>query len=209
MKISLNGLDLPRKAEGPLMVKEVLNELQSEIHASGKLLLKAVLDGVPLSSNWSQDFRSTTPVDLAKHLELVIDEPRHASTQLLKDSCTLIEKLTLKTADLAKNFRVGNEIVANNELAEFLDELKLIISSMDMSTRQTDSNPEYLRIRSDIEASAQKLAPTLDRIYHAQSSGDTVTIADEIQYELPNQMSHWKNILTETTRVLNTNRKSV
>ena len=208
MKISLNGLDLPKTAEGPLTVKEVLKELQAEIHASGKLLLKAVLDGVPLPDNWDQDYRANTPVDLAKHLELVIDEPKHAAQQLLKDSCALIEKLTLKTGELAKKFRVGNEIVANNELVEFLDELKLVINTLDITTRKADKDPDCLKIRSDMEASASELAPTLDRIYHAQSSGDTITIADEIQYELPNQMSRWKDLLSETSRVMNAKNKS-
>jgi hypothetical protein len=209
MKISLNGLDLPKKAEGPLMVREVLKELQTEIHASGKLLLKATLDGVPLAENWDQDYRLSTPVDLAKHLELVIDEPKHAARQLLKDSCALLEKLTLKTGELAKKFRIGDEIVANNELVDFLDELKLIITGLDLSTRQTGRDTDYSMIRGEMEASARKLSPTLDRIYHAQSSGDTVAIADEIQYELPNHMSHWKNLLSETTRIMNTKTKSV
>ncbi|RQV99665.1 hypothetical protein EH220_01185 [bacterium] len=203
MKISLNGLDLPKIAEGPLTVREVLKELQSEIHASGKLLLKAVLDGVPLSENWDSDYRMNTPVDRAKHLELIIDEPKHAAQQLLKDSCALIERLTMKTGELARKFRIGSEVVANNELVEFLDELKLLLTGLDVSTRQTDNHPEFSRIRSRMEMSAAQLAPTLDRIYHAQSSGDTVSIADEIQYELPTQMNSLKDLLTETTRVMN------
>ena len=101
-----------------------------KIHNSGKLLLRVILDGEPLPDNWNQDYRLNTPVNVAGHLELIIDEPKHASRQLLKDSCTLIERMTLKTGELAKNFRIGNEIVANNELVEFLDELKLILSGL-------------------------------------------------------------------------------
>lgn len=203
MKISLNGLDLPKTAEGSLTVREVLKGLQHEIHASGKLLLKAVLDGVPLAESWESDYRVNTPVDLVKHLELVIDEPKHAAQQLLKDSCALVERLTNKTGELARKFRIGNEVVANNELVEFLDELKLVLTGLDYSTRQPGLLPEVATFRRRMEVSASQLAPTLDRIYHAQSSGDTVTIADEIQYELPEQINSLKDLLTETTQVMN------
>ena len=66
------------------------------------------------------------------------------------------------------------------------------------------SYPQLSQIRNRMESSASSLAPTLDRIYHAQSAGDTVTIADEIQYELPAQMSQLKDLITETSRIMGT-----
>jgi hypothetical protein len=204
MKISLNGLELKRIAEGSLTVKDILQELQTEIHSSNKLLLKAILDGDPLASEWERDYRIHTPVSSARHLELIIDEPRHLTRQLLKDSGILIERLSAKTGGLAHKFRVGSDVVANNELAEFLDELKLVVSGLDMTTRQSSTRPDLSAVRIQIEATASKLVPTLERVYQAQAAGDTIALADEIQYELPGLMNRWRDLIAETTRVLET-----
>jgi hypothetical protein len=202
MKISLNGLELKRVAVGPLTVRDILQELQTEIHASNKLLLKAVLDGDPLAPKWEEDYRIHTPVASARHLELIIDEPRHLARQLLKDSGILIERLSAKTGGLAQKFRIGSDVVANNELVEFLDELKLVVSGLDMTTRHSSKLPKLSMVRTQVEATALKLVPTLDRVYQAQAAGDTISLADEIQYELPKLMNRWRELIAETARVL-------
>jgi hypothetical protein len=202
MKISLNGLELKRIAEGPLTVKDILHDLQTEIHASNKLILKAILDGNPLAPDWERDYRIHTPAASVRHLELIIDEPRHLARQLLKDSRLMIERLSAKTGGLALKFRVGSDVVANNELVEFLDELKLVVSGLDMTTRQSSTIPKLLKVRTQVEATASKLVPALDRVYHAQAAGDTIALADEIQYELPQLMNHWRDLIAETARVL-------
>jgi hypothetical protein len=141
-------------------------------------------------------------VTSARHLELIIDEPEHLARQMLKDSGMMIERLSAKTGGLAHKFRVGSDVVANNELAEFLGELKLVVSGLDMTTRQTSTQPQLAAVRNEVEAAATRLVPTLERVFQAQAAGDTIALADEIQYELPVLMNRWRDLIAETTRVL-------
>jgi hypothetical protein len=202
MKITLNGNELPRKAEGDMQVADVLRELRDEINASGKLLVRVILDGFPLADGWMNDDRVRTSASTVNHLELLIAEPRQLAQSLLNDSSEVIKKLTSKTSELARKFRVGNEINAHTELAEFLDDLKLVVSGLDLTTRQTAQIQDMSEIRSRVEASASQLIPALSRIQRAQSAGDRIALADEIQYELPGQINQWRSLVEEAQHIV-------
>ena len=196
MRIMLNGVELSRQAEGNLTVGNVLGEVQAEITKGGKIATSVSLDGKPLPTGWRRRERLTSPVSSVNVMEFTVDEPSRLKQQMISDAESLLSTMEKNTATLARSFRIGDEVVANNELAQFLDELKLVVSSMDHASRtnQADSkNPE----RGEILEAANSLVPTLDRIYKAQAAGDYISIADEIEYELPEHIAKCMKILNE------------
>jgi hypothetical protein len=199
MKISLNGLDLSRTAEGDQTVEQVLAELREEIRRSGKVVTQVALDDRPLVNGWQRRQRLASPVSLAERLDLTVEEPQRLRDQTLQDAAALMERLLRQAKPLGRKFRVGDEVAANNELASFLEDLKLIMSGLDLSTRSSvDRSPTSARRR--LMDSAGRLLPTLDRIYRAQARGDYTAIADEVEYDLRDQMAGWKDVVAEARR---------
>ena len=93
-------------------------------------------------------------------------------------------------------------MVANNDLAEFLNDLKMVLSSLALTTKHVSEVQAMDQVRSRVESTAGELLPTLERIQQAQSIGDSIAIADEIQYELPGRMEEWQSLVEEAARLL-------
>jgi hypothetical protein len=166
------------------------------------VIVRAVLDNTTLNENWSQDPRVNTSVDRVARLDLVIDEPERLAKQILADAESLISDITVQTGELARKYRVGDDVVAHNELADILDKLKLVVSGMDLTTRHVARLYPLNEVRSKVEKSAAELNPVLDRILEAQERGDNVALADEIEYELPECVRAWHNIVHQARGVV-------
>jgi hypothetical protein len=194
MKITLNGFLLNRVAEGDMTVGQVLAELKDEIRAAGKVVTAVAVDGRPLPDGWQRRQRLSASVQNCTQLDLLISEPETLRKQTLDQTVEMIGLMRAKTQPIARKFRVGDEYVANTELAEFLDNLKLVVSGFDHVTREL---PEATatNARAALNTAVGDLLPALDRIYKAQAAGDYVAIADEFEYELPTHMDGWNHIL--------------
>lgn len=204
MKIFLNGHELTRTADDERSVDQVLTELREEIRDSGRVITQVTLDGRPLVNGWQRRQRLASQVSLVNRLDLTIEEPAHLRQQTLTDAASLVDRLVKQAKPLGRKFRVGDEVAANNELASFLEDLKLIMSGLDLSTRPFGSRMPATSTRQRIVDSAGRLLPTLDRIYKAQARGDCIAIADEVEYDLKDQISGWKDMLTEVQQSLKT-----
>jgi hypothetical protein len=78
-----------------------------------------------------------------------------------------------------------------------LDNLKLVMGGLDHTSRGTNGPNATSFIRERVEQAAQQFLPALDRIYKAQAAGDYISIADELEYELPDHLTTWKSLVGE------------
>ncbi len=202
MRISLNGLELARRAENDQSVGDVLAELRAEITSAGKIITHITLDGHALPDSWQRRQRLSAPVSTARSLELTIQDPAHLKLQTLHDAAALTGRLVRQTKPLSRKFRFGDEVAANNELAAFLEDLKLVLAGIDHSTRASDPSASVSPVRDRIMESAGRLLPSLDRLYKAQAGGDYIAVADELEYDLCEQISAWEPLLTDAVRDL-------
>ncbi|HEY3295785.1 MAG TPA: hypothetical protein VGL38_10120 [bacterium] len=202
MRISLNGLELARRAENDQTVGQVLAELRSEIQAGGKIVTDVVLDGHALPDGWQRRQRLSAPVAAVRNLEITVQEPQLLKRQTLHDAASLAGRLVNQTKPLSRKFRLGDEVTANTELASFLDDLKLVLAGLDHSTRTADPAGRITPVRDRIIESANRLLPSLDRLYKAQAGGDYIAVADELEYDLCEQISGWEPLLTDAERTL-------
>lgn len=203
MRILLNGLELARRAENDQTVGEVLAELRTEIYAAGKVVTRIVLDGHTLPDCWQRRQRLSAPVSSARTLDLTVQEPARLKRQTLRDAAVLADRLVRQTKPLSRKFRFGDEVAANNELAAFLDDLKLVLAGLDHSTRNPEPTSEVAPLRDRIIESANRLLPSLDRLYKAQTGGDYIAVADELEYDLCEQISTWEPLLADAERTFN------
>jgi hypothetical protein len=201
MKISLNGLELSRQAEGNLAVGQVLSEVQQEVRTTGRVVTHIVMDGVTLPEGWQRRQRLSRPVSSVNHLELTVEEPAQLRQQTLVYASQLIGQLVRQTKPLGTKFRVGDEVTANNELASFLDDLKLVLAGLDHSTRDFTDLASAVPVRNRVVASANLLLPSLDRLYKAQAGGDYIAVADELEYDLRDQIASWPELVLEVRQV--------
>ena len=194
MKITLNGFLLNRVADGDMTVGQVLAELKEEIRTAGKVVTGVALDGQPLPDGWQRRQRLSASVENCRQLDLLITEPATLRKQTLDHTVLMIDEMRNQTRPIARKFRVGDEYTANNELAAFLDNLKLVVTGLDHVTREL-SDTSGANARAALNTAVGDIMPALDRIYKAQAAGDYIAIADEFEYELPTQMAEWDRLL--------------
>ena len=80
-----------------------------------------------------------------------------------------------------------------------LDDIKLVLEGLDHTTRGMEESP----VPRPCDATSWKppvACPDLDKIYKAQAAGDYIAIADELEYDLPDQMTDWTELLAEARR---------
>jgi hypothetical protein len=197
MKITLNGLELARHAEAGQTIGHVLNEIREEIHGAGKAITQVTIDDRPLPEGWQRRQCLAAQVSGAQCLALTIEESRDLRNRTLRDAAVLTEKLVEQTRPLGRMFRLGDEVSANTDLSNFLDDLKLIVAGLDHSTRPGGKQDPESPLRGRVIQSANQLLPTLDRLYKAQAGGDYIAVADELEYDLRDQLCVWKDLLSE------------
>jgi hypothetical protein len=197
MRITLNGLELAKQATDDRSVAQILNEIKEEIKRAGKIVTAVYVDGASVAGNRREAELLNTPVRNVYTLELRVMDPDVLQSQALDDVARLTEAMKNRTETLATKFRVGDEVIAHNELAELLDQVKLIVSCLDHTTRPRGGDQLVSGPRTRVLQAANELLPTLDRIYKAQASGDCIAIADEIEYSLPAHIASWSEITSE------------
>jgi len=202
MKILLNGLELARQAEGERTVGEVLAEVAEEVKQGGKVVTRVAVNGRILTEDRLRHRLLSARVNDIPSLELTIDDPLHLRQQTIQDAGELIGKLVGQCKPLSRKFRLGDEVAANLELADYLENLKWIVAGLDYSTRAEREREGELPVRQRLMDSANQLLPTLDRIYKAQAAGDCIAIADEIEYELLELLAGWSPLLGQVRQEL-------
>lgn len=197
MKIFLNGHELEKQAEGTLEVGQVLNEVQTEIHRGGKVLLSAAMDGVPIEQGFRRRRQLATPVTRVARLDLMIQEPQVVSQQILNDSLQMFRQVQQEVAPLATSFRIGDEAQANQSLAEIIERLTLSLkgASLVLQRSQTTANAF-----AQLNQAGQQLMPVVDRILSAQAAGDYTALADELEYEMPQVLRECYVLLQKLAR---------
>jgi len=202
MKIMLNDLELPRQAEGVQTVGQVLAELREEIRRNEKVITRVALDGQVLPDGQTRPRELMLPVDRVKVLSLVVEEPAALRQRTVRDAVELTQRLVRQSKSLGRKFRLGDEVTANQELAAFVEDLKLVLAGLDHSTRSTlpaATNPET---RARLIEAANRLLPSLDRLYRAQAAGDCIAIADELEYDIYEELATWPGLFGEVERAL-------
>lgn len=196
MKIYINGLELQKVASGDLEVGQVLNEVQSEIHAGGKVLIGACIDGVPVDNGFRRKRQLSTPVTRIEKLELMIQNPDALSDQMLKDSLQIYRQLQQEVTVIATHFRMGDEYIANQQLADALDRLTLSLKGSSMALRQ---RPQTTGLQGRFNRAGGELMPVLDRVLAAQSAGDYTALADQLEYSLPTALRNCYDCMLQAT----------
>lgn len=196
MRITLNGFELSRQANDQTPVGQVLAEIKDEIARSGNIVTEVKIDGFSLPQGWQRRRRLAEPATHFKSMDLQMSTVDMLKRATLDNAVQLIRQLENRMQPLALKFRLGDEVLANNELAILLENLKLILGGLDHVSRP-DRAAEPNQMRERIEQAANQFLPTLDRIYKAQSSGDYVAIADELEYELPDHFRTWSLLLNQ------------
>jgi hypothetical protein len=196
MKVSLNGLELSRQAADNQTVGDVLSQLSGEIHQGGKIIVAVHVDGQWIPRDESSHLLSKR-VGTVQQLDVTVAELADAKEHALDDAEKVIYALKMKSKPTAKKFRVGDDRTANTELAAFLQDLQLVAMSLDYCTRDLKEVSGAAALRRRLDDTARTLVPTLDRLYKAQAAEDYVTVADELEYVLPEHLDQWQGLVRD------------
>lgn len=191
MRIYLNDSVLEKEAVGSLTVGQVIEDLQREVTAGGKVVTSIRIDGKPIESGFRRRRQFERKVDSTSRLDVAIANPQSVVEQMLNDTMQICATLPETCESLALRFRLGEEARANNGLAEMLDQLSLLAKSTPVFERWVQSS-EVSQLSQSVEA----LGPVTDTILKAQTSGDYIALADALEYDLMKNLRVCLNVMT-------------
>ena len=204
MKVFLNELELEQLESLPETVGEILDQLRDEISKNGKVITSIAVDKDVLKTNSSREKAWLRHSSEVERVDLTVEEPRYLLTSGLTDTRDFLQSLRNDLVSTATAFRLGDEATANNELARCLDDLQLVLTGMSAASRLPGVEAETKSLRENLLSSNPRLLPLLDSMYKAQASGDYVTLADGLEYDLTEIADEWISVLNHTLRSMAT-----
>ncbi|MBM3324221.1 MAG: hypothetical protein FJY66_00985, partial [Calditrichaeota bacterium] len=135
MKVYLNGHELEGEGSGSATVGQALDELREEISKAGKLITAIAVDGEPLQGEPGRERACARLQNEVERLELTVEEPKALLANGLASTRDFLQSLRRDLTKTATAFRLGDEVTANDNLAQCLDDLKLVITGMNAASR--------------------------------------------------------------------------
>lgn len=200
MKVYVNGYELEGITELPATVRETLDQLRSEITEAGKLITAIAIDEKVLKRNDEHERTWTQLSSEVERIDLTVEEPKVLLANSLSDTSEFLKTLRQDFISTATAFRLGNEVTANNSLAQCLDDLQLVLMGMNAASKLPGVESETESLRETLESSNSHLRPLLDTMYKAQAAGDYVSLADGLEYDLTEITDEWMNTLAHILR---------
>ncbi len=204
MKVFLNELELEQLESLPETVGEILDQLRDEISKNGKLITSIAVDKDVLKTDSARDKAWKQHSSEVERLDLTVEEPKYLLASGLTDTRDFLQSLRKDLTSTATAFRLGDEATANNDLARCLDDLQLVLTGMSAASRLPGVESDTESLRGIMISSNPRLLPLLDSMYKAQASGDYVTLADGLEYDLTEIADEWISVLNHTLRSIAT-----
>lgn len=204
MKVFLNELELDQLESLPETIGEILDHLRDEISENGKVITSIAVDKDVLKTDSDREKAWLQHSSDVERLDLTIEEPKYLLASGLTDTRDFLQSLRTDLTSTATAFRLGDEATANNDLARCLDDLQLVLTGMSAASRLPGVESDTKSLRQIMISSNPRLLPLLDSMYKAQASGDYVTLADGLEYDLTEIADEWISVLNHTLRSIAT-----
>jgi|GEM_PF-1089945 len=197
MNITIDGAP----SEMPPGQHETLGDVYSQLVAtaaeSGRVVAAIEIDGKAIPAGRIWDLKSQ-PVAEVGTLGLTTRDTKEMVREMMastRDHVTLLISETEKTATM---FRVGNELGAQERFAQCASGLQWFLKALDALRGFLEL--DYAAIRMDqasVGANFEELIPLVDNVLDAQAEGDSIQLADLMEYELAPKMRKWLDFLPQ------------
>jgi len=129
-------------------------------------------------------------------LELITHSAEDLSLHFLEHGSYFIEALRQALPKIVDEFRLGDEVEANEHFLAFLESLHLLISMLEQTKLSMGLGEEIeVRGHGSLNAYLAALGSTLDNLVNLQEQSDWIYLADVLEYELDGSLSELSDLL--------------
>ncbi|OZV13441.1 hypothetical protein CIW83_04395 [Tissierella sp. P1] len=166
------------------VIDKILNEIDTIIVNSSKILSHMIIDGLEVYENYYDYFLDN--IRVIEKVEIVALTYKELVDDILASTLSYLERTPDIIESLADKFYKNSDTDAWNDLNDLLGGISWIVntsSSIDQDERLKDIVSRYEDWNLYVKElfSLQKILPDFE---NALSSGDNVTIADILSYEI-------------------------
>jgi hypothetical protein len=176
---------------------DLLDTLDRELLASGRIVTGARLDGVevPAFRELGEMERSLSAI---RSVEVEAGTPASLLERCLGEAAQSVTALCTATLRVGDAFRSHDLATANAGLVELAEGLKVLLTivgaaglalRVDLQQFSTDGVPVGARL--------SELAGYVEQAVNAQQAEDWLTVADILQYDIEPSLRQWRAVLDE------------
>ncbi len=127
-------------------------------------------------------------------LELVTKTAEDLSLHFMENGHYFVDMLRKALPKIVEEFRMGDEVEANEHFLSFLESLQLIINMMEQ-TRASMGLGDDIQVGPNGENFMERLSATLSNLISIQEQSDWIYLADILEYELDGALADLIEIL--------------
>lgn len=196
MEIRLDGQDGLLSPSAGMKLGKLLEEIDTVVHSLGREVTKLTLDGKEIGGEHQTDVELV--VDGLDLLEVTTTPQLELVTNLLESTTKVLPQLDKILPETAAKFRRGQPREGATHLKRVVDALSLIQSTLSLSkglrldATLGDGAPE-----TTTNDTLATLTTHLEELSTAFKNQDLVTVADVLEYELPEVLLPLGKILAD------------
>ncbi len=193
IQVTLDGEKLELKGDFKNL-EDVFTALLNKLIEKERMVTEVYLNGEPYTERWYRESKDI-PIEEVKDLKIITKTPKELARLALKGSVEAIEHLKNALLNVSELYRIGDDMEANEQLANCFDALRAFLNVVDNSRNILKMDNGSSPVEGEgYEEFMERFSEILDEIEEGQNFEDWLLVADVIEYELIPHLERWKNV---------------
>ncbi|UQZ90082.1 hypothetical protein C4J81_13065 [Deltaproteobacteria bacterium Smac51] len=193
--LTVDGNNLTAKEITGANLEEILMNLMDHPSVNNRIITKVLVNGDSYSEevpHAALEVERTT----IESLELVTKSAEDLSLHFMENGHYFVDMLRKALPKIVEEFRMGDEVEANEHFLSFLESLHLVINMMEQTKVSMGLGDDIeVADKGSINNFMEKLSSTLSNLISIQEQSDWIYLADILEYELDNALCDLIDIL--------------
>lgn len=191
--LTVDGNNLTAAEIGGTNLEEILSTLMDHPTVNNRIITRVMVNG----DSYSEEVPHAAievERDEIQSLELITKSAEDLSLHFMENGHYYVDMLRKALPKIVEEFRMGDEVEANEHFLSFLESLQLIINMMEQ-TRATMGLGDEVQAGSQGAGFMERLSATLSNLISIQEQSDWIYLADILEYELDGALGELIEIL--------------
>jgi hypothetical protein len=180
--ITVDGNNLAAADFAGANLEEILINLMDHPTVNNRIITRVLVNG-DMYSEEVPHAAIEVERDAIKSLELITKTAEDLSLHFMENGHHFVDMLRNALPRIVEEFRMGDEVEANEHFLSFLESLQLIINMMEQ-TKASMGLGEEMMAGTKGENFMERLSATLSNLIAIQEQSDWIYLADVLEYEL-------------------------
>ena len=193
--LTIDGTSLAANEIAGANLEEILISIMEHPIVANRVITKVLLNG----SRYDEEVpHAALEVERRQidSLELQTHTAEELSLHFLENGCFFVESLRQALPKIVDEFRLGDEIEANEHFLSFLESLHLLINMLEQTKLSMGLGDDIdVGGHGSLNAYLEKLSGILSNLIALQEQSDWIYLADILEYELDGSLEELAELL--------------